>query len=96
VFDAEAVSEGVPRGRSFAGSTGRAVDLGHRPRAADRRVLPAALGEAGRLIAASATTGLSTAERDELRQLRKRVRRLEQEKEILRMAAAFFARDEIR
>jgi transposase len=37
--------------------------------------------------------GLTTAEQDELAQLRRRARRLEQENEILRRAAAYFARD---
>jgi transposase len=37
--------------------------------------------------------GLTTAEQSELVQLRRRVRRLEMENEILRRAAAYFAKD---
>jgi transposase len=37
--------------------------------------------------------GLSSAERDELRELGRRVRRLEQERDVLKRATALFARE---
>jgi transposase len=44
-------------------------------------------------VDAGRTEGLSTDEREELRRLRRENRRLQQERDILKAAAAFFARE---
>ena len=67
------------------GQVARALDL---TETAVRQWVKQADLDAGRR-----TDGLTTAERDELRQLRREVRELREEREILRKAAVFFARE---
>ena len=58
-------------------------------------LVPSALGNWVKHVEANRTngrTGLTTTEREELAQLRKQVRILQEEREILKKAAAFFAK----
>ena len=64
--------------------------------ARDLDLTASALGDWVRQARADRTkgkTGLTTAEREELAALRKRVRQLELERDILKKAAAFFAKE---
>jgi transposase len=51
--------------------------------------------EQARANATMGTTGLTTAEREELTRLRKDVRELRMERDVLKKAAAFFAKDHL-
>ena len=64
--------------------------------ARDLDLTPSALGHwvtQARADRTKGKTGLTSEEREELRRLRRQVRVLEQEREILKKAAAFFARE---
>lgn len=65
-----------------------AVELG-----LNRETLRSWVRRAEKEKAAEATGGLSAAEREELKALRRRVKVLEEEKEILRKATAFFVKE---
>ena len=82
-FKQQAVRLVLDEGKSV-GSVARELDL-----------VPSALGAWVKRAQADRTrgrTGLTTAEREELTRLRKQVRVLEEEREILKKAAAFFAK----
>jgi transposase len=84
-FKADAVKLCAAGGRSV-GQVAADLDL---TETALREWVKRAATDAGK----SPPNVLTTAERDELSELRKRVKRLEMEREILKKAAAFFAKE---
>ena len=86
-FKADAVRLCKAGGRSI-GQVAKDLDLGE---TALRAWIARTEGEAG--MERDPTQTLTSAERSELVELRKRVKRLEMEREILKKAAAFFAKE---
>ena len=84
-FKADAVRLYESGGRTIA-QVGKDLDL---TETALRSWVKRAAADAGK----GPPDALTTAERDELGELRKRVKRLEMEREILKKAAAFFAKE---
>ena len=64
------------------------------PRSGSDRVGAAPVGPHARADRTKGKTGLTTAEREELARLRKENRELRMERDILKKAAAFFAKDQ--
>lgn len=84
-FKADAVKLCAAGGRTIA-QVAKDLDL---TETALREWIKRAEADAGK----GPPNALTTAERDELGELRKRVKRLEMEREILKKAAAFFAKE---